>query len=150
MGDLQEPPSLALGRVRQAGGGRKLGAWQIAQRLLEAGYTVSRKFACDNLYRWWVQHGKPQCHLHPAIVRRWRQQQCQPLYFQGRFAETGGAYRCGNPHRPLPALHLQVQPDRTPPVPACSRLSPVPVRAWCLTHCKPSKNGWQKPKPARV
>ncbi|MGB3916904.1 MAG: hypothetical protein WBL07_05645 [Thiothrix litoralis] len=37
-----------------------LGAWQIAQRLLEAGYTVSRKFACDNLYRWWVQHGKPQ------------------------------------------------------------------------------------------
>lgn len=108
--DLQEPPPLASGRVRQAGGGRKkvhvlnpegldraflvivgeqtagdpmrgqvrwtnLGRWQIALRLLERGYTVSRNIVRQPLKR----HG-------------YRQRKAQKSLAMGRHPEQNGQF----------------------------------------------------------
>ena len=79
------------------------------------------EFACDSIERWWEETGPgalPPGDLDPAAVRRRRQQQRQPVPVQGGPATAGRSARDRDPGGALPAVLLEVQPDRASAVPA--------------------------------
>ena len=79
------------------------------------------ELACDSIAAWWEEHGPvglPRGEEDPGPVRRRGQQQCDEVRVQGGAPEAGGPTRAGDPRGALPAVLLEVQPDRAPAVPA--------------------------------
>ena len=79
------------------------------------------EFACDSIERWWESRGRAPLspgEFDPAALRRRRQQQCQPVPVQGGPAAAGRSARDRDPGGALPAVLLEVQPDRASAVPA--------------------------------
>ena len=79
------------------------------------------EFACDSIAWWWENYGRslyPDAHSILPVVRWRRQQQRRQVSVQGGPAEAGRSAGTGDPHGALPALLLEIQPDRASVVPA--------------------------------
>ena len=77
------------------------------------------QFAVNSIRSWWEHLGQPALpERHPAADhRRLRRLQRQPHEaVEGRTAEARRRDRARDRRLPLPARHLEVEPDRAPPV----------------------------------
>jgi len=87
------------------------------------------EFSCECLARWWEDHGRQR---YPTATPatdpvRWRRQQCfQPARLLSGTATPGGSAGPGTTCGTLSTVLLEVQPHRTPRLPA--RDSGVPRR----------------------
>ena len=80
------------------------------------------ELACDSIAAWWEEHGRtdyPRAKKLLVLCDGGGSNSAARYVFKEELQKLANRLGHRDPHRPLPALLLQVQSDRAPPLPPC-------------------------------